>query len=225
VLGSTVERVEWEPGRVVAHTTTGQAFSAGKLIITLPLSVLQRGLLTFEPGLPDKARALRGLRIGAVVKLGLWFDDAFWWTRGHERLGLLLTPGLPFGVLWTTYPVLAPLLIAWSAGPRATALADLADDEILERALETVRTVFKVRPAPRLQGWHLHNWMQDPYAGGAYSYAAPGGTGSQRALAQPVGHTLFFAGEATDSSGRFATVHGALASGERAAHEALRLDR
>ena len=50
---------------------------------------------------------------------------------------------------------------------------------------------------------------------------AVGATGSQQALAQPVSGTLFFAGEATVANGHHATVHGALASGERAAREVL----
>jgi monoamine oxidase len=221
VLGTTVERVEWQPGQVSVHTTSGQTFTAPKLVVTLPLPVLERGRVTFEPALPDKARALRGLRMGPVIKLGLRFDDAFWWTRERERVGFVLAPDQPFRVLWTTYPVLAPLLIAWSAGPGADLLAELPDEAILERGLRTVQTVFNVRSAARLQGWHLHNWQRDPFAGGAYSYVAVGGLGSQEALAQPVAETLFFAGEATVSSGHHGTVHGALASGERAAREVL----
>jgi monoamine oxidase len=82
--------------------------------------------------------------------------------------------------------------------------------------------VFKQHVASRLRSWHVHNWQLDPLAGGAYSYVAVGGTGSQQALARPVAGTLFFAGEATVSNGHHATVHGALASGERAAREVLR---
>jgi monoamine oxidase len=133
VLRTTVECIEWRPGQVVVRTTGGETFSARKLIVTLRLPVLQQHRVTFEPALPDKARALRGLRMGAVIKLALQFDDAFWWTRERERVGFLLAPGQPFPVLWTTYPVLAPLLIAWSAGPSAMKLADLADEQILER--------------------------------------------------------------------------------------------
>lgn len=225
VLRATVDRVEWRPGEVVVRTTDGQTFSARKLIVTLPLPVLQQGRVTFEPTLPDKAPALRGLRMGPVIKVALRFDDAFWWASAPEDLGFLMAPDQPFPVLWTTYPVLAPLLIAWSAGPRAVTLAELPDEDILERALRTVQTVFNRHVAARLQGWHLHNWQQDPLAGGAYSYVAAGGDGSQRALARPVAETLFFAGEATEWSGHHATVHGALASGERAAREVLRSDR
>jgi Flavin containing amine oxidoreductase len=45
--------------------------------------------------------------------------------------------------------------------------------------------------------------------------------GGQRELAEPIKDTLFFAGEATESEGRHATVHGAIATGHRAASEVL----
>ena len=41
-------------------------------------------------------------------------------------------------------------------------------------------------------------------------------------LASPIAGTLFFAGEATDTEGRAATVHGAIGSGRRAAQQAWR---
>src|SRR5207245_6632204 len=60
VLGTTVESVEWRPGEVVVHAAGAKTFSARKLIVTLPLPVLQEGRVTFRPALPDKARAQIG---------------------------------------------------------------------------------------------------------------------------------------------------------------------
>jgi monoamine oxidase len=48
-----------------------------------------------------------------------------------------------------------------------------------------------------------------------------GGLPAQQALARPVADTLFFAGEATELEGHHATVHGAIAAGERAASEVI----
>jgi Flavin containing amine oxidoreductase len=48
-----------------------------------------------------------------------------------------------------------------------------------------------------------------------------GSDGAQRALGAPLENPLFFAGEATDDSGHKGTVHGAIASGYRAAEESL----
>jgi monoamine oxidase len=66
-----------------------------------------------------------------------------------------------------------------------------------------------------------HDWQTDPFARGAYSYVKAGGDSAQAGLAAPLEQTLFFAGEATDVSGYHGTVHGAIASGHRAAQEIL----
>jgi monoamine oxidase len=65
------------------------------------------------------------------------------------------------------------------------------------------------------------SWSTDPWARGSYSYLPVGATPALRAvLAQPINDQLFFAGEATSSDAP-ATVHGALASGQRATQEVL----
>ena len=71
---------------------------------------------------------------------------------------------------------------------------------------------------------HTHDWQADPFSCGAYSYAVAGGAEAPRDLAAPIADTLFFAGEATDFTGHHGTVHGALASGVRAAQEVLKRD-
>jgi monoamine oxidase len=75
--------------------------------------------------------------------------------------------------------------------------------------------------AEQVQGAYYHDWQQDPFARGAYSYVRVGGDAARRMLATPLANTLFFAGEASDTEGETATVTGALQSGTRAAREAL----
>ena len=72
-----------------------------------------------------------------------------------------------------------------------------------------------------LEAEYIHDWQSDPFSRGAYSYGKVGADGAQEALASPVENTLFFAGEATDTGGHNGTVHGAVASGVRAAREIL----
>ena len=63
------------------------------------------------------------------------------------------------------------------------------------------------------------SWSTDPWSRGSYSFLPVGATPAmRRALAQPVQGRLFFAGEATDEAGP-STVHGAQASGKRAARQ------
>lgn len=70
---------------------------------------------------------------------------------------------------------------------------------------------------PDPEGAIVTRWREDPFALGAYSYLAVGAAPADRAvLAEPIGERIVFAGEATDPDFP-ATVHGALASGRRAA--------
>ena len=71
------------------------------------------------------------------------------------------------------------------------------------------------------QVW-THDWINDPFARGVYSYQMVGGDDASRDLARPIDGTLFFAGEAADIAGSTGTVHGAIASGSRAAAQVLR---
>jgi monoamine oxidase len=67
----------------------------------------------------------------------------------------------------------------------------------------------------------MHDWQNDPFTFGAYSYAPAGGLDCSATMAEPVDNTLFFAGEHTDTTGHWGTVHGALRSGLRAVGQVL----
>jgi monoamine oxidase len=65
----------------------------------------------------------------------------------------------------------------------------------------------------------------NPYSRGAYSYIRTGGMSAARRLCRPIEDTLFLAGEHTAPPAERGTVHGALASGERAAGQIIRILR
>jgi monoamine oxidase len=62
-----------------------------------------------------------------------------------------------------------------------------------------------------------HDWIADRFARGAKTLAAT--TADHLTLAESMGNTVFFAGEATADPQQVGTVHGAFASGIRAARE------
>ena len=83
--------------------------------------------------------------------------------------------------------------------------------------LGCVQRIFK---DARLAAAIAQDWHRDPFSRGGYSYVLVGGMGAREALAAPLGDTLYFAGEATDTD-EAGTVAGALRSGTRAAREVL----
>jgi monoamine oxidase len=119
------------------------------------------------------------------------------------------------------------MITAWIGGPAVAAFEDApgtGDDANarLDRSLDTLATALGVSHdylRQQLLSWHTHDWQADPYARGAYSYAPAGAVDASAQMTQPVEQTLFFAGEHTEVTGHWGTVHGALRSGMRAAEQ------
>ncbi len=97
-------------------------------------------------------------------------------------------------------------------------------DFILDAAITSLGNALKMKPSGLRNMLHAAfaaDWQADPFALGAYSYVPVGAITAPMALAEPVAGTLFFAGEATNSDGDSGTMHGAIATGYRAAAEIL----
>ncbi|HLA62913.1 MAG TPA: NAD(P)/FAD-dependent oxidoreductase [Rhodothermales bacterium] len=238
--GSRVTAVRWRRGHVTVTTTDSggreTTLEARQAIVTLPLPFLQDepdapGGVQFEPDLPEETRAAaRKLVMGPVVKVLLAFDTPFWANQKDvggaslADMGFLFAPGAPFPTFWTHLPLRAPILTAWTAGPTAAALSGRRPRALIDTALDVLADTLRMdraRLAARLVGAKAADWGADPWARGAYSYVGVSGMRARAALARPIEKTLFLAGEATDTEGQASTVAGALASGERAAREAL----
>jgi monoamine oxidase len=243
-LSSIVTAVEWRRHRVRIRSASpaGRArppLTARAVVISVPLGVLQAtppaiGAIRFEPPISAKTSAMARLAMGDVVRIVFRFRRRFWadasleqrlGATGLDQLGFLHTTDATFHTWWSAYPDTAPLLVAWCGGPAARALSGLTTPDVATRALRTLALAIGL-PLPRLQRelaqvW-THDWVNDPFARGVYSYQLVGGADAPRDLARPIAGTLFFAGEATDASGSTGTVHGALASGTRAAKQVLR---
>jgi len=101
---------------------------------------------------------------------------------------------------------------------------DLSEEQLLDRAIAALHKAFN-KKATELRAMvdniYYHNWTNDPFSRGAYSYPKVGGLAAAKALAEPIEDTIFFAGEATDFSGASGTVHAAVQSGISAARRLL----
>jgi monoamine oxidase len=218
--------VEWRRKRVLIRTTAGVEFTAPQAIVTVPLGVLKAGVLHFTPALTGKEQALRTLEMGAAVRVSLCFETEVFATQARlADDGFLLTGEPPFPAWWVSRPPPFPVVTAWAGGLHARALAGLSEAQRVRIALDAVTQVLGIdpaRPHQGLRGGFSHDWLADPFSRGAYSYAAVGGSVAGEELAVPLEGTLFFAGEATESDGQNATVHGAIASAQRVAKEVLR---
>ena len=229
-FNTTVEEVNWKRDEVTVVTATSQRFKARRLLVTLPLSLMQT--VRFVPALTEKQNAADKLAMGEVIKVMLRFREPFWEelrVPGEDEkradlkdLTFIHAPAELLPTWWTQFPVRTPVLAGWAGGTRAEKLSVESDDSLLDHALESLTHIFGVSKGvleESLAEFYTHNWQRDPLAKGAYSYIPVGGVDAQAQLARPVEDTIFFAGEATNEVGHYGTVHGALATGIRAARE------
>ena len=121
-------------------------------------------------------------------------------------------------------PEKLPIITGWAPFRCAERLSGKDRSFVIDHALQTLSGLLhtdSTQLAQWLEAAYFHDWQNDPFSRGAYSYGPVGADEAQRALASPLHNTLFFAGEATDTTGHNGTVHGAIASGVRAAREVL----
>lgn len=236
-LNTEVQSVAWHSGFVeLSANAAGRQISyrAPRLLITLPLGLLKNAesqkSVRFNPPLDCKAYALSKLRVGNVIRVSIVFRSGFWAEMKAEgrtlsNMTFLFSEDEVFPTWWTVHPLEAPVLTAWAPADAAERLSHLPDNEICEQAIQAAARVLH-RPLEfcreQMVTAYTHNWQADLYSLGAYSYVAEGGNEVQRELAAPIAETLFFAGEATNFAGHSGTVHGAIASGYRAAAEILK---
>lgn len=242
-LNTVVQSVRWNSDGVVldCHTDDGHdSRSAHQGLITLPLGVLQvrpeePGGVRFVPDLPaSKEQALANLAMGKVMRVTLRFRERFWdklrpnGAKTLANMRFLFSHRNWFPTWWTMLPERNPMLTAWAPFHCAEEMSGQDPTMILSSACETLRVLLNMREQQIediTESAAYHDWQTDPFSRGAYSYVKAGGDSAQADLAAPLHRTVFFAGEATDVSGYHGTVHGAIASGHRAAQEILQSRR
>jgi monoamine oxidase len=228
ILEAPVKKIVWSRGAVSVRAATSDgdlSYRSNRAVITVPLGVLQARTIEFVPSPTEVLLQANRLRMGAVVRLTLVFKKKFW----DPRLSFLLAPGESPPTWWTLVPHEAPLITAWAGGTKAELLLKLitADGDasaLCDLSLSTLAKIFALPLSDiqqNLSSWHLHDWQSDEYARGAYSYVQVGGLDAPEKMRIPVEDTLFFAGEHTDVSGHWGTVHAALGAGTSVAEQIM----
>jgi monoamine oxidase len=224
LCNARVDGVSWGPHGCTVEfrqESTRQTLHCAKLIVTLPLGVLQSGAVEFDPQPGVALQSAQALAFGQAYRVTFRFPEAFW-ERERELAGaaFLFSSEHVFSTWWTTRPVASAVLTGWCAGSAADPLRRLSDDAVVAEALGSLGRMLN-RRIPDPERAYFWNWQSDPLICGGYSYVPVGALPARRKLAEPVESTLFFAGEATDTTGYTGTVHGAIASGHRAARQVV----
>ena len=141
-LDLPVASVEYGTDGESVTTADGQRFEADRVIVTVPLGVLQAGVIAFDPPLPAAHRAaIDSLAMGLLDKIWLRWEER-WWSETAEQWTRLPTEGeqVPSFAEWFNLaPVSgAPVLLGLIGGAEAREWAGRGDEEVLAAAMASL---------------------------------------------------------------------------------------
>jgi monoamine oxidase len=214
-LGAAVRAVDWS-GRGVTVSSDAGELRARAVLVTVPMPVLQNGMIRFSPALPDRTRdAVDGFLPGAYEHVVLhWPGNPF---KGADRLASIVGGRFkPPGLL--TRMDDTPLHYFELDHPTATRLDGRDADAAARFARAVLAEHFGHRALAGLSIPAVTDWRRDPFSLGSWAVVPPGRYAIRDDLKIPVGGRIWFAGEAL-SRAQWGTVGGAWQEGERAADD------
>ena len=215
-----IKNIDYSQSDILLTDQSGNTFTADKVIVCVPLTILKANDITFSPILPtSKQEAIDKIGMGAGMKIILKFSTRFW----DENAGSIYGNG-PVPEYWYTSKGRGNdhVLTAFVMGDKASALSTEGNNAV-NIVLADLDNMYGAGIASgSIVDSHIEDWLKNPFIKGAYSFASEAGIIDLRTqLAQSINKQVYFAGEATHTKGHVATVHGAMETGEFVVSEIL----
>lgn len=199
----SVSHIRYSGDKVVVTTLSGKQVSGDKVLMTIPLKMLQAGSIKFDPALPSsKQAAIRSAKAWPGIKVFFEFSKKFYPTFVEYDMptsaGIKNYYDAAYGQN-SNRAILGLFAVGNAALPfirgnaRGQAIAEL--DQIFEGQ------------ASKYYRKHIvQNWSAEPHIKSAY-IRDDERSSIVRALHKPVGKKIFFAGEAYTTSDDWGSVH------------------
>lgn len=137
-LASPVSRIAYDDSGVSLRLGTGESLSFDRVVVTVPLGVLQEDDLEFQPRLPLEHRgAITALGMGSIETIWLRFDEPFW--DSEATVWHVVGGDAPVRTWFNLLPATGEsVLVGLVGGTPAAEFADLGDTEAVEAALRSL---------------------------------------------------------------------------------------
>jgi monoamine oxidase len=221
-LNTPIVAIDYNAQTILLQDAAGNKLSFDKVIITVPLTILQANGIAFSPALPiAKTTALTKIGMASGLKIVMNFSKAFWAANTSSIYGTGTVP--EFWVSSNGRSTQNFVLTGFVTGSKADTLAGRGANIVSTVMAELDAMYGRGVASGLLKNAVVTDWTKEPYIRGAYSYPIVGGGLSFRQdLSLPVQRKIYFAGEATHYGGHSGTVHGAMESAERAIYELIK---
>lgn len=218
IYNSQITSIDFSTDKIQLRDSNDQWYTSDKVIITVPISILQQNEIAFNPNLPDeKTAAFSRFGFGPGMKVFMKFHTKFYEDvlYGGSICGAYVDDTI--GKTTNDH-----ILLAFVMGEQASHLKALGSDEAITHALlQELDLIYNSEASSNFIASSVHDYTSKPFIRGAYGYSTIGMGNAREIAAKPVSNKLFFAGEAMNVNGHHQTVHGAIESGYKAVMDLL----
>lgn len=199
-LNTTVEEIKWSENGVNVVIDNGDVYNADYALLTFSIGVLQSGLVTFTPQLPEwKLEAIFKLSMVIYTKIFIKFPSKFWddeeyilyasQRRGYYTMmqNLEADSRLPKGT---------NILLITVTEEESVRLAYQSNEKTLEEIMEVLRGMYG-KNIPEPIDIYYPRWGLDRYFFGSWANLPIGISRQDYVNLQAPVKQVFFAGEAT----------------------------
>ncbi|HNW00026.1 MAG TPA: FAD-dependent oxidoreductase, partial [Chitinophagales bacterium] len=195
VYNKQVNQIDYAGSGVSVTCEDGSTFTADKILVTVPLSILQNNEIDFVPELPAyKTTAINTIGMGGGMKILLKFSEKFWdddvlWFTLYNYAQSAWTPGLV-----KTYGT-EQVMTLYIMGEKAEYLSGLGEAAI-DIVIAELDDLFAGMASEKLVDHLIADWIKEPFIKGVYSYPVVGTFESEAVskrldLAMPIDCKLF----------------------------------
>ena len=208
VYNSAIHTIDYEGSKVIVRTQS-TAYAADKVIVTVPLKMIQNGSVKFTPSLPkNKLKAIDSALVWDGIKVFMEFSEKFY----PAYVDFKITPETSGQVSYfdAAYGqnTEKKILGLFAVGEPAKNYTSLGDDDLKNHILGELDEIFSNQATPNYISHIVQNWSEEPYIEGAYLNDHEDWK-TVRALFKPVADKVYFAGEAYTPGDDWGYVHAA----------------
>ncbi len=226
LTGVPVSKIDWKKNHVKVISKSGRVYEARKLIITVPIGIIQAVIthtqtIQFNPEVSLLLKNARYIGFGSVVKYFTLFENFFSPELSKSSL-IISDQQIP--TWWVRFYKNDVMLTGWLGGPPASGQTAESIADYREQALNSLSGMFNVDKTElgnKLKAFRVVDWSRLSYSLGAYSYDMVGSKEVKRLLRKPLADTVYFAGEGLYEGSAPGTVEAALSTGKECALKLL----
>lgn len=213
-----VQSIDYSGNQVIVTTQNGQ-HSADKIIVSVPLKILQDGDINFLPSLPqDKLNAINSTNIWEGFKAFFEFSEKFY----DDELEFIITPSTDGEKIYynaafgqnTTKNILG----LFTVGKPALDYIALSGDALKDYILNELNGIYANQATPNYIKHVVQNWNNEPFIKAGYMSDHANSQTVQK-LSESVADKIYFAGGAYTDGEDWVSVHTAAQSAKVAVNK------